>query len=56
MQFVHRMCYEEITEDCSKLGHKAINRDYQKTLDCVKNSFEGPNDQKDDNRILKVAS
>ena len=53
MGYVHRMCYEEITEDCSRLGHKSINRDYQQTLDCVKSSFEGTNSQKDDNKILK---
>jgi hypothetical protein len=22
MQYVHRMCYDEINEECSKLGHK----------------------------------
>ena len=31
MQYVHRMCYEEITEECSRLGHKQIGRDFQKT-------------------------
>lgn len=56
MQYVHRMCYEEITEDCSKLGHKSINRDYEKTMDCVKSSFEGGNFEKDDNKLLKSDS
>jgi len=28
MQYVHSMCYEEINEECSKLGHKNIGRDY----------------------------
>jgi hypothetical protein len=32
MQYVHRMCYEEITEACSRLGHKTIGRDYEKTM------------------------
>lgn len=54
MQYVHRMCYEEITEECSKLGHKSINKDYEKTMDCVKASFEGTNFSKDDNKLLKA--
>lgn len=58
MQYVHRMCYEEVTEDCSKLGHQSIGRDYEATMKCVSESFEagsstGPNFQKDDNKILK---
>ena len=24
MTYVHKMCYEEINEECSKLGHKNI--------------------------------
>lgn len=40
MQYVHRMCYEEITESCSKLGHKQIGKDYDKTWKCVEESFE----------------
>ena len=55
MQYVHRMCYEEITENCSKMGHRNIGRDYDLTMKCVTDSFEGtnPNFQKDDNKILK---
>jgi hypothetical protein len=58
MQYVHRMCYEEITEDCSQMGHKSINRDYEKTMTCVNQTFEssytlGPLYQKDDNLLLK---
>lgn len=40
MQYVHRMCYEEITENCSKLGHKTIDRDFETTMKCVSDSFE----------------
>lgn len=29
MQYVHSMCYEEITDNCSRLGHKKIGRDYE---------------------------
>lgn len=53
MTYVHKMCYEEVNEECSKLGHKSIGRDYQKTVDCVTASFEGSNSVKDDNRILR---
>ncbi len=43
MQYVHKMCYEEITEDCSKLGHKNIGIDYDETLKCISDSFDGSN-------------
>lgn len=61
MQYVHRMCYEEITENCSKLGHKQIGRNYDDTMKCVSDSFissssYGPNFQKDDNKVLKEES
>jgi len=54
MKYVHRMCYEEVNEECSKMGHKNINKDYQKTMACVKSTFEGPNKAMDDNRILRA--
>ena len=52
------MCYEEINENCSKLGHKSIGRTFDDTMKCVKASFDtvssaDPNFAKDDNRILK---
>lgn len=53
MSYVHKMCYEEVNEECSKLGHKQIGRDYKKTTECVAGSFEGTNSQKDDNKILR---
>lgn len=59
MQYVHRMCYEEITENCSRMGHTSIGRDFDKTMQCVNNTFEmtvNPNYQKDDNKVLKEES
>ena len=58
MQYVHRMCYEEINENCSKMGHKQIGFNYDDTMKCVSDSFEltsgtVPNFQKDDNKIFK---
>lgn len=53
MQYVHRMCYEEVNEECSKMGHRNINRDYAVTQSCVKDTFDGPNPQIDDNRVLR---
>lgn len=41
MQYVHKMCYEEITEECSKMAHKHLGLDYKETMDCVDGSFEG---------------
>ena len=40
MTYVHKMCYEEINENCSKLGHISISRDYDQTMKCVTDSFE----------------
>ena len=53
MQYVHRMCYEEITEECSKLGHRQIGITFEQTMECVQTSFQGSNFQQDDNTILK---
>ena len=53
MKYVHRMCYEQVTEECSKLGHKNIGMDYEQTMSCVRGTFEGSNTSKDDNRVLK---
>jgi hypothetical protein len=55
MKYAHRMCYEEINEECSKLAHKSIGVDYETTMTCVRNSFEGSKDMdKDDNTILSA--
>lgn len=43
MKYAHAMCYEEITEDCSKLAHKSIGADYEQTMVCVRDSFDGLN-------------
>lgn len=46
------MCYETINEECSKLGHKQIQRDYAATTQCVLSTFED-GDTTRDNRVLK---
>ena len=46
------MCYETINEECSKLGHKQIEREYTATTDCVMSTFEGGNIQ-NDNTVLR---
>jgi len=53
MKYVHKLCYEEVTEECSKNGHVVVAESYAETMDCVRDSFEGPNMQKDDNTILR---
>ena len=40
MKYVHSRCYDSITEDCSKLAHKQISFEYDKTMGCVGDSFE----------------
>ncbi len=52
MKYVHSICYEYVTEDCSKSGHKEIGRSFEKTSTCVKNTFTGSNINKDDNTVL----
>ncbi len=54
MKYVHRMCYEEVNEDCSRMAHKQFNLKYEDTEECVKMSFEGSNFQKDENTLLKA--
>ena len=54
MKYVHSTCYDELNEDCSKLGHKEINWDYSRTDECVKNTFEGSkNVNLNDNKVLR---
>ena len=53
MKYVHKMCYDEITEECSKKGHKDIGMKYEDTMNCVKSSFDGPNFAKDGNELLE---
>lgn len=43
MQYVHRMCKEEVTEKCSRLGHTEISRDFNKTMKCFYETFESNN-------------
>lgn len=54
MQYVHRLCYEEVNEECSRKGHVLIATSYEETMQCVKDSFDGPNMYKDDNVYLKA--
>lgn len=56
MQYVHKMCYEEVTDECSKMGHKQIGRDYTKTTDCVQKTIEGSSSSDDDNTVLRQES
>lgn len=53
IKHVHSLCYEEITAECSRSGHKQISQNYEDTMTCVRESFDGSNFQKDDNLILK---
>lgn len=40
VKFVHEECYDFISGQCSLLGHKEINYDYDRTQKCVAASFE----------------
>jgi len=53
MKYVHKLCYDEITEKCSIGGHLSIAELTNDTEKCVKDSFEGPNYKTDDNYILR---
>lgn len=54
MKHVHSICYDFITEECSKSGHKVVGVDFEETMKCVGNSF-GTLDyiNSHDNTILK---
>ena len=41
MRRVHQHCYNTIGEDCSKEAHKHLGMDFEKTQECVENSFNG---------------
>lgn len=57
MKHVHENCYDFVTDDCSKLAHKAIGYDYDITMQCVEKSFEdGYINWKQENSILKKNS
>ena len=40
---VHDECEEGINEDCSKYGHKEVDVDWERTMECVQDSFSTPN-------------
>ena len=52
MRYSHEVCTDEMNEECSKLGHKDIGRDYEKTMQCVNNSFIDGN-YSNENPLLK---
>lgn len=39
MSLVHKNCYSVINEDCSKKAHATLFMDWEKTQQCVKDSF-----------------
>ena len=43
---------QQLDEQYSEMAFKKIDVDYQIILDCVKNSFDDPNDKNSDNGIL----
>lgn len=47
MWYVHMMCGTNIDEACSKKGHNFVDLKYEKTMKCVKKSFEDYNMLKD---------
>ena len=51
MKYVHSICYEYVTEDCSKSGHKEIKQNYTKTTECSLSTFQGTVNS--ENLILK---
>jgi len=53
MKKVHSTCYDSISEDCSRIGHKDIGADYDETMACIKDSFGGStNYNSADNKVL----
>ena len=38
------------------MAHKSLGRAYETTMKCVRDSFEGPDPSKDDNKLLRVES
>jgi hypothetical protein len=43
---VHSTCYSVINEDCSMRAHEEMNLDFDRTMQCVKNSFGGASESK----------
>lgn len=48
----HSRCYDDFSEDCSKAIHKELGIDYDKTEECVNNSFSDEDHSTGDNTIL----
>jgi len=54
-KYTHQECYGFISLQCSKDGHKKVGEDFDTTMQCYRDSFEGPNET-GDNKILKANS
>lgn len=51
MKHVHSQCYNGVSKLCSKRAHKDLVLDWQRTINCVDNSFED-NDLSKNNALL----
>jgi len=54
MKYVHTNCYNYINEDCSKEAHKKMGLNWDKTIQCVNESFSNANwgDEKTKNDMI----
>jgi len=48
----HSVCYNDFTEDCSKMIHSRLGLDFNKTQKCVDDSFTNKNTEDEDNSVL----
>ena len=48
----HMLCYDDFTEDCSKMIHERLELDYSMTEKCVNDSFINRGTEDEDNAIL----
>jgi hypothetical protein len=51
---VHSLCFDFISESCSKQAHERLGLDFIGTKKCVNTSFLGSNFKEDDNTIMKA--
>lgn len=54
MSHAHRLCYEEINEECSKNAHKFAGVNWDETNKCVDESFEGSFKDRAENTIFSA--
>ena len=52
MDRVHELCGSYITEQCSEKVHSYIGHPFERTKQCVEDSFKGKDHEKADNTIL----